>query len=260
MLANFEKLKKPKKIYTDEKVKHQLHDALDSSVKSLVSEHKEIPIAFSGGIDSSILTYLVSKYVEPILFCFGFENSYDVKNAKKNAELLNLKLNVIYLDKLDLKKYLKKTTDILETENRMALDLNTPFVILSEELQKRNYKNIVLGQGSDELFAGYNRHKKADDLEEDLFQDIKNIDKTNLKYNSKVFDCLGINIICPFLEKEVVELAIKISPSLKIKDGVNKYILREAFRKYLPAEIINQNKKALQYGSGIHKALGKIGS
>ena len=258
MLANFEKLKKLKKIYTDEKVKHQLHDALDSSVKNSVSNYREIPIAFSGGIDSSILTYLVSKYIEPILFCFGFENSYDVKNAKKNAELLNLKLNVIYLDKLDLKKYLKKTTDILETENRMALDLNTPFVILSEELQKRNYKNIVLGQGSDELFAGYNRHKKANDLEEDLFQDIKNIDETNLKYNSKVFNYFGVDMNCPFLEKEVVELAIKISPELKIKNGVNKYILREAFRKYLPAEIINQNKKALQYGSGIHKALGKL--
>ena len=260
MLADFEKLKKPKKIYTDEKVKHQLHDALDSSVKSLVSEYKEIPIAFSGGIDSSILTYLISKYTEPVLFCFGFENSYDVKNAIKSAELLNLKLNIIYFDELDLKKYLEKTVDILETENRMALDLNTPFVILSEELQKRNYKNIILGQGSDELFAGYNRHKKADDLEGDLFQDIKNIDETNLKHNLKVFNYFGVDMICPFLEKEVVELATKISPELKIKDGVNKYILREAFRKYLPEEIINQNKKALQYGSGISKALRKIKS
>jgi len=258
MLANFKKLQKPKELITDENIKHQLFDVLDNLVKNIVSDYQEIPIAFSGGIDSSILTYLISKYTEPVLFCFGFENSYDVKNAQKNATLLSLKLNVIYFDELDLKKYLKKTIDILETENRMVIDLNTPFVILSEELQKRNYKNIVLGQGSDELFAGYNRHKKADDLEEDLFQDIKNIDETNLKYNSKVFDYFGVDMTCPFLEKEVVELAIKISPELKIKNGVNKYILREAFEKCLPEEIINQNKKALQYGSGIHKALRKI--
>lgn len=258
MLANFKKIQKPKELITDEKIKHQLFEVLDNSVKNIVSDYKEISVAFSGGIDSSILTYLVSKYAEPVLFCFGFGNSYDVKNAQKNAVLLNLKLNIIYFDELDLKKYLKKTIDILETENRMVLDLNTPFVILSEELQKRNYKNIILGQGSDELFAGYNRHKKADDLEEDLFQDIKNIDETNLKYNSKIFDYFGINISCPFLEKEVVELAIKISSSLKIKNDINKYILRESFRKYLLEEIINQNKKALQYGSGIHKALRKI--
>ena len=260
MLANFKKLQKPKELITDENIKYQLFDTLDNSVKSLIKDYEKIPVAFSGGIDSSILTYLVSKYTEPILFCFGFENSYDVRNAKKSAELLNLKLNVIYFDKIDLKKYLKKTINILKTENKLKIDLNLPFVILSEELQKRDYKNIVLGQGSDELFAGYNKHKETDDLEEDLFQDIKNIAETNLKYNKQVFDCFGIDIICPFLEKEVVKLAIKISPNLKIKNGVNKYILREAFKNHLPEEILTQNKKALQYGSGIHKALKKIKS
>jgi asparagine synthase (glutamine-hydrolysing) len=258
MIIDFKKLKRPEGFITDKKVKTQLYNVLDNSVKNLVSKYKKIPIAFSGGIDSSILAYLSSKYTEPILFCFGFKNSYDVKNAQKNAELLNLKLNIIYFDDLDLKKYLKKTIDVLKIENSMMLDLNLPFVILSEELRKRNYTNIILGQGSDELFAGYNRHKKADDLEESLFQDIKKIDETNLKYNAKIFDYFGVNIFCPFLEKEIVELGISISTDLKIKNGINKYILREAFRNYLPEEIINQNKKALQYGSGIHKALRKI--
>jgi asparagine synthase (glutamine-hydrolysing) len=258
MIIDFKKFQKPKKLFNDEEIKNQLYQVLDNSVKNLVSGYQEIPIAFSGGIDSSILAYLSSKYSKPILFCFGFKNSYDVKNAQKNAMLLNLKLNAIYFDEIDLRKYLNKTVEILETEDNMALDLNLPFVILSEELQKRNYENIVLGQGSDELFAGYNRHKKSVDLEGDLFQDIKNIDEANLKYNAKVFNYFGINISCPFLEKEVVELAINISTELKIKNGVNKYILREAFKNYLPKEIITQNKKALQYGSGIHKALRKI--
>ncbi|MCK5122675.1 MAG: asparagine synthase C-terminal domain-containing protein [Candidatus Pacebacteria bacterium] len=258
MLVNFKKLQKPKSLFYDENIKYRLFEVLDDSVKKLVKGYQEIPVAFSGGIDSSVLTYLVSKYNRPVLFCFGFKNSYDVKNAKKNAGLLNLKLNIIYFDELDLKKYLKKTIDILETKNRMVLDLNTPFVILSEELQKRNYTNIILGQGADELFAGYNRYKKTNNLEEDLFQDIKNIAETNLKYNEQVFNYFGVNIVCPFLEKEVVELAIKISPELKIKNSINKYILREAFKNYLPEEILTQNKKALQYGSGIHKAIAKF--
>ena len=106
MLANFKKLQKSKELITDENIKHQLFEVLDSSVKSSIKDYQEIPVAFSGGIDSSVLTYLVSKYTKPILFCFGFENSYDVKNAKKNAKLLNLKLNTVYFDELDLKKYL----------------------------------------------------------------------------------------------------------------------------------------------------------
>ena len=260
MLANFKKLQKPKELITYDNIKCQLFEVLDNSVKNKVSGYQEIPVAFSGGIDSSILTYLISKYTEPVLFCFGFENSYDVRNAEKNAELLKLKLNIVYFDELDLKKYLQKTIEIIKTENKLRIDLNLPFVILSEELQKRNYKNIILGQGADELFAGYNRHKKSSNLEADLFQDIKNIAETNLKYNLKAFDYFGVDISCPFLEKEVVELAIKISPKLKIKDGINKYILREAFKNYLPEEILTQNKKALQYGSGIHKALRKIKS
>ena len=81
-----------------------------------------------------------------------------------------------------------------------------------------------------------------------------------MKYNKQIFDYFGINIICPFLKKEVVELAVKISPELKIKNSVNKYILRRALKDYLPAEILTQNKKALQYGSGISKALRKIKS
>ena len=258
MLANFKKLQKPKELITDENIKHQLFNILDNSVKNLVKDYKEMPIAFSGGIDSSILTYLISKYTKPILFCFGFENSYDVKNAQKSAELLNLELNVIYFDELNLKKYLQKTREIIKTENKLKIDLNLPFVILSEELQKRNYKNIILGQGADELFAGYNKYKKSKNLENDLFQDIKNIHETNLKYNKQVFDYYSVNIICPFLEKEIVELAIKISPDFKIKNDINKYILREAFKNYLPEEILTQNKKALQYGSGISKALRKI--
>lgn len=258
MLTNFKKLQKPKELIVDKNIKYQLFEVLDNSVKSLVKNYQEIPIAFSGGIDSSVSVYLISKYVEPILFCFGFENSYDVKNAQKNAALLNLKLNIIYFDELDLKKYLQKTIEIIESENKLRIDLNLPFLILSEELQKRNYTNIISGQGADELFAGYDKYKKTADLEEDLFQDIKNIEETNLKYNKQVFDYFGVDISYPFLEKEVVKLAIKISPKLKIKNSVNKYILREAFRKYLPEEIINQNKKALQYGSGIHKALRKI--
>jgi asparagine synthase (glutamine-hydrolysing) len=258
MLADFEKLKNPEKLIDNKDIKVRLYEILDNSVERLVGNQKEIPIAFSGGLDSSILVFLALKYTKPILFCIGYKDSYDVQNAKKITELLSLKLNIIYLDDIDLKKYHKKTIEIIGTKNKLAVDLNLPFHILVEELKNRGYGSFVSGQGADTLFGGFAKYARSESIEEDLYIDIRDIYKTNLQHNFKVCDYLGIDPLYPFLEKEVVELAVKISSGLKIKDGVNKYILREAFRNYLPEEIIDQNKKAFQYGSGISKALRKI--
>ena len=258
MLVDFEKLQKPKKISNDEEIKHQLHEILESSVKKSVSGYQEIPVAFSGGIDSAILTYLASKYAQPVLFCVGFKNSYDVKNAKRSAKLLDLKLNIVYLDGLDLERYFNQTVEIIGSKNQMKVELNLPVLVLAERLRKNNFTDFIFGQGADELFGGYHKYLKSESLEGDLFNDVKNIYRTNLQYNFKVCDHFKIKPIYPFLEKEAAELAIKISPKLKIKNSVRKYILREAFKNDMPKEIINQNKKALQYGSGVHKALRKI--
>jgi len=289
MLADFEKLEKPKELYADENIKRRLFEVLDNSIEEIVKNCKKIPIAFSGGLDSSVLAYLVLRYSKPVLFCVGFENSYDVKNAKRAVEILNnlslrnlnmsifgvelrkcakhnltsilsneLELNIIYLDNIDLKKYLRKTIEIVGTDNKLTIDLNLPFFVLLEELKKRGYENFISGQGADELFAGYNRYKKSENLEDDLWRDIREIYKTNQQYNLKIENHFGVKPFLPFLEEEVVKLAVRISPDLKIKNGVNKYILREAFREHLPEKIISQNKKAFQYGSGVSKALGKL--
>jgi len=257
MLTNFKKLSKPKNLFCNEKIKNQLYQVLDASVKKLVLNHQKIPVAFSGGIDSSILAYLISKYSKPILFCVGFENSYDARNAKRVAKLFDLKVNFIYLDSLNLEKYFYKTIEIINSDNQMSVELNLPILVLTEELKKRGFNSFVSGQGADTLFSGFARYLKSSDLENDLFCDIKNIYETNLKYNFKACGYFGVKPSYPFLEKEVVELAIKISPKLKIKNDISKYILRKAFEDYLPKGIISQDKKALQYGSGTHKELKK---
>lgn len=181
MLADFEKLEKPEEFFSDEKkIKKELYERLFSAVEILVSGKKDIPVAFSGGLDSSIMAYITSKFSRPILFCIGFKDSHDVINAQRSAKLLGFDLNAIYLEDLELNKYLEKTVSLVGTDDRLTTDLNVPFFI------------------------------------------------------------------------------VKIDPNLKIKNGVQKYILRETFRKYLPKEIVERKKKSFQYGSGIHKALKKI--
>lgn len=258
MLADFEKIAKPKKFFAGEKVKIELYNVLNSSVKSLAEKYKEMPVAFSGGLDSSIMAFLVSKHAKPILFCAGFENSHDAKNSEKSAKDLGFKLETIYFDDLDLKEYLEKTAKVIGTRNRLITDLNVPLYIILERLKEHRYTVFISGQGADTLFGGFARYPYNQKFADEMFLDIKNICKTNLCYNFKLGEYFGIKPIYPFLEKEVVELALKISPNLKIKNGVQKYILREAFREHLPEEIIERKKKSFQYGSGIHRALRKF--
>lgn len=259
MLADFEKIEKPKKYESDEnKLKKELHDALDLAVRSSVSGNEKIAIAFSGGLDSSIIAYLASKYSVPVLFCVGFRDSHDAINAKRSAELLGFELNMILLEEIDLEKYLEKTVELVGTTGRLITDLNVPLYIILEEIEKRGFDKLVLGQGADTLFGGFARYPYSENFGSEILEDIKNIGKTNLVYNCRIFDHFKMKPLYPFLEKDVVDIAVKADPGLKIKEGVQKYILREAFREHLPEEIIVLKKKSFQYGSGIHKALRKL--
>jgi len=256
MLADFEKIKKPERYDNNEnKLKKELYAALDRAVRSSVSEGGKIAVAFSGGLDSSIAAYLVSKYAEPVLFCVGFKDSHDVINSKKSASLLGFELNIITLEGMDLGKYFEKTVELAGTTDRLITDLNVPLYIILEEIEKHGFDKLVLGQGADTLFGGFARYPYSENFKDEIFEDIKNIHRTNLVYNYKIFDHFRMKPIYPFLEQEVVDLAVRADPSLKIKNGVQKYILREAFRDQMPKEIIEQKKKSFQYGSGVHKAL-----
>lgn len=259
MLADFEKLVKPEKYDSDEnELKKELFNSLDQAVRSSVSGSEKTAVAFSGGLDSSIITYLVSKYSMPMLFCVGFKDSHDAINAKKSAELLGFELNMIRLEEMDLGKYFEKTVELVGTTDRLITDLNVPLYIILEEIEKHGFDKLVLGQGADTLFGGFARYPYSENFGSEIIEDIKNIGKTNLVYNYKIFDHFKMKPVYPFLEKEVVDIAVKADPGLKIRNGVQKYILREAFRENLPKEIIEQKKKSFQYGSGIHKALRKL--
>lgn len=254
----FERLEKPAGKLGDENfVKIKLAEELEASVKKSAAEKGELPIAFSGGLDSSILAYLTAKYSKPILFCVGFKDSYDILNAQKSAGFLKMNLEMIFLDGLDLEKYRAKTIEIIKTDNRLQVELALPLFILSEFVGKKGHKCLMTGQGADTLFGGFDKYLRSQNVEEDIFKAVKNIFNSNLKRDLGIAKYFGLELFFPYLEENVVRFALKIPPELKIKSGIRKYILREAFRGVLPDKIIDQNKKAFQYGSGIHKAMGK---
>ena len=134
-----------------------------------------------------------------------------------------------------------------------------PEYVVLREAKKDKIKNVLGGLGSEEIFAGYERHLKAKDKHKECWDGLKNLYERDLSRDIAVSKALNINILCPFLDKELIKYAMQIDSSLKITDQEKKIILREtAVYLGLEKEFAFRKKLAAQYGSGFHKAIDKL--
>jgi len=111
--------------------------------------------------------------------------------------------------------------------------------------------SMMTGDGSDEIFAGYDFMLKIKDLEEYMVWM-----HPAMRFSSnKIGEDLGIAIKQPFLDKEFMDFSRGIDLALKIREENGKtrgkWILRKAFEGVLPQEILWQTKRPLEYGSGM---------
>jgi asparagine synthase (glutamine-hydrolysing) len=59
----------------------------------------------------------------------------------------------------------------------------------------------------------------------------------------------------PFLDRALLEFAYAVPMRMKLRDGVEKWILREAFKGDLPPYILNRPKIRMPDGSGLKNTL-----
>ena len=241
---------------------------LSKSVKKYLAPN--CAVLFSGGVDSSLITALAARYVPDItLITVGFPGSNDVKWAPDAAQLLGLEnsliLKIIDLD--DVESTIPRVMEALETADPMAISLGVPLYIACTEAKSRNINLLLAGQGADELFGGYHRYKEIaregpSALHEAIAADVARLPKRDILRDNTVAEAAGVKLAAPFLDPDMVELALSIPAELKVRevDGelVGKYILRRAAENVVPAGIAWRDKKAMQYGSGVWAAMGKL--
>lgn len=238
----------------------KLDSALKTAVDKLPSD--SIGILFSGGLDSALLTkYIADSGREPVLYSCGIKGVGDLDFIKKAAAFFGLDHRVLKISVDQLPETARRLMSIINDKSPVQVGIGIPLFMTLEMASRDDLLTMVAGQGADELFGGYHRYLElpGDELHAALQKDVDEIYEKNLKRDLALAEAVGVELAAPYLDSEVIEVAMAVPPELKVKDGIRKYILRE-LGKYrgLPKFIYEKEKKAVQYSTGVDKSLRKL--
>ena len=257
--------------HTEEEIKNKeeakavLKEKLIQAVKSRLPEEK-FGIFFSGGVDSSLIA-AISKIFHKDFVCYvvGFQDNEtkepeDVVEARKVSQKLNLNLKYKIYNLKEAEEIIKKTISILKKVNKTdVVNIGVGAVVVAAaELGKEDDINYFLGGlGSEEIFAGYDRHDKVANINHECFSGLKYMWDRDLVRDFNLAKELNIQVKTPFLDKDLIEYAMKLPGDWKIVEEKKKVILREVAEEFL-GEFAWRKKKAAQYGSCFDKAIAKL--
>jgi len=247
----------------------ETYQKLFDYIKNAISETvpgKKIGIAYSGGVDSTLISKICHDMDYDItLLTIGFPESHDILFAKEVNELLKYSHHVLEIDSETFPTICKKINQTIQTENLSWNENSIAFYYVSKLAKSLSLDTVVTANGIDELFCGYNAYREAFSegesrihqvMDEKLENELKMMKAVNLVASE--FD---VKIIQPLLHSKFIDYAKTIPISEKIHDSEDiyrKHIIRKlASQIDVPEISCNKRKKALQYGSKIHKALLK---
>jgi len=257
------------KSLAEEEAATKLKESLYEAVRRKLRGFQNVAVAFSGGVDSAIIAKLVAALGAKVtLYTVGFQGSYDIMAAAETAKSLDFKHVVRLLTLKDVEEYLPKVVYAIENADPMKIEIGLPLFVTAENARLDGIRVIFSGQGSDELFGGYSRYLRVleqygyDGLQDRLWRDIIEISEVNLQRDDAVTMANGIELKVPFLDVDVIHRAMTIHSALKIQDKTDKLrkrVLRKTAEMLeVPSEAVERPKKAVQYGSGINKAIERL--
>ncbi|ASA77884.1 asparagine synthase-related protein [Thermococcus sp. 5-4] len=239
---------------TPEGAKRALLNVLEHAVR--VRTGKKTGVLFSGGLDSSLIALLASRYSDVVLYTAGAEGSPDLEWARKASELLGLPLREYVFNLDDVREAVPRVIFAIEEPNAMNLAIGIPLYFATRLAGGEGCRLLLSGQGADELFGGYAKYLRDPALME---RDLLEMGERNLARDDKIAMLNSVEGRVPFLDLAVVSVALGTPVSAKIENGVRKAILRKAAGELgLPREIVEREKKAAQYGSHAQKLLEKL--
>ncbi len=242
---------------------------LVDSVHVRVHGLKEVAVAFSGGLDSSVVAFLAKKCgMQVRLVHVSLAGQPETEDAKEVAEALGLSLSVYVFEADDVEETVSKVVGLIEAPDPVQIAIGTPFYWVAQKTAEAGFDVLLAGQGADELFGGYQRYVNEyiahgeESVRETMFNDVLSLPHNNLERDKKICGFQGVDLRLPFASFEIAEFALSLAMALKIErkqDGLRKLVLRRLARDVgLPEIVVNKPKKAVQYATGVNAVLGKI--
>ncbi len=243
--------------------------ALHDSMKKRSQDLKKIGIIFSGGIDSVLVAHIAATMV-PEVRCYtgGVKGSSDIAYARQIAERLNLELKVCEFSQDEVERLIPEVVGIIEDSNAGQVEVALPVYGAVKLAHEDGVKVMFTGQGADELFGGYSWYAKVAEkegykrLRQHMVQDLLLLYKETLEREDKITMAHSIELREPFLDPEVIRVALATDLRLNVKGGhdmLGKHVHRRVAQELgIPKDIAYRLKEAAQHGSGMHGTLDSI--
>ncbi|MBS7644985.1 MAG: asparagine synthase-related protein [Candidatus Bathyarchaeia archaeon] len=242
---------------------------LEKSVERRVSDTRHVAIAFSGGLDSSLIALLTRRLgLKVELYSAMMEGAPEMEQAMEAARLLDLPIHLKIIELDSLLTHLDKIVWFIEEPDRMRFEVAAPLYYAALEARIGGHGVILSGQGSDELFCGYRRFlsilkgKGWGGVDKAVIEALKNSHKINFERDEPVLTGIGLTGRFPYTDRGLIKFGLEVPSKLKIygeDDELRKRILRKAALKLgLPKPLALKRKRSAQYGSGVHHAVTRI--
>ncbi|MFC2174680.1 asparagine synthase C-terminal domain-containing protein [archaeon] len=230
-----------------ENLKKLLLDSVDRRAAGL----SEAALLFSGGVDSSLLALLLKDKLSLHCYCAAARDSHDWEQSEKSAGILGVELTRIEFTVEDVRRELPKVAAAINSKNVMKLGVALPLWFCAKNAGERA---LFFGMGTEELFAGYERHRKLlpdyRAIDDECFNGVMGAWERDVSRDIGVSKAWDKEPFFPYLDKAFVEEALAVPAEQKIDSENNKIVFRElAVELGLPKEIAFAPKKAAQYGS-----------
>lgn len=264
-----------------------LRTAFEAAVEKRLMCDAPYGVLLSGGLDSSLVASVASRFAAnrvedrklgvpnpgkawfPTLhtFSIGTIGASDLPYARQVADFIGSKHHEFHFTVQQGLDALRDVIWHLETFDVTTIRASTPMYLLSRKIKAMGIKMVLSGEGSDELFAGYLYFSLApspEEIHKEVVSRVLNLHLAdNLRANKSTM-AFGVEARVPFLDKDVIDIAMTMDPKEKMhhhekKDAqgrgmIEKYWLRKAFdtpdHPYLPAEVLWRQKEQFSDGCG----------
>lgn len=251
---------------TIEEAVEELDTLLLKAVEVRSNGFHSVSLGFSGGIDSSLLAYYLDQCgVKVDLICVGLAGSA-FEEAEESAESLDLPIRLESHSLKDLEESLTYVLDSVEDTDPIKIGVALPLMWAGKSAIKHGNRIFYSGCGSDELFGGYFKYIKkytefGERVKDIMYKDVATSHDVNYERDYKVCTNMGVELRLPFADLRLINFGLSLPIEYKFSPNGSerKLLLRELARsKGLSDCIASRKKRAVQYSTGVNKALRNL--